>query len=319
MSIAPLPYTIMTEKVANCIPIEEYDPEKHDFDEYFDLLGNAVGLATNTSKDRRDELTVQWVPLKLNEQTRMIFNSCKEKTWDKLRPEFKELLKDPHDAYRWKIGQITVKWDGKQSFNEYAMRVKRTVDTYENPAKETDYFHLFRKGLPRDYAKAIDLGRMEETLEEAKRVAMRYQAALENEKSDAVDPVGTLAFTGASMYEEGLPEERLEAIEQGLERLSVKVDNISKDMNRLFNRVDDLVEQLHRSRSDRPSRHVSERESYERRYRDEQPDSRDHDDYHESRHHGRRDGRHDHKDTGSHRDRHERRHNRDNDEEGEQY
>ena len=38
------------EKVATSIPIEEYDPKRHDFDEYFDLVENAVGLATNTKK-----------------------------------------------------------------------------------------------------------------------------------------------------------------------------------------------------------------------------------------------------------------------------
>ena len=303
----------MTEKVANCIPIEEYDPEKHDFDDYFDLLGNAVGLATNTTKDRRDELTVQWVPLKLNEQTRMIFNSCKEKTWDKIRPEFKELLKDPQEAYRWKIGQIVVKWDGKESFSEFAARVKRTVDTYERKPKEEDYYHHFRKGLPKDYKKAVDLGRAAETLEEAKRVAIRYKTALENEKADEVDSVGALAFTGASMDDNRSPEERLEAIEQGLERLTIKVDSMSSDMNRLFDRVDDLVEQLHRSRSDRSSRHMSEREYYKRRDRDERPDSRDHDDYQES-YHDRRDGRRDNRDRANYRDRHERRHGCDDDE-----
>ena len=172
------------EKVANCIPIEEYDPNKHDFDEYFDLLGNAVGLATNTTKERKDELTVQWVPLKLNERERIIFNGCKAKLWKDLKPEFKEALKDPHDAYRWKIGQIMVKWDGKESFGAFATRVKRTVDTYEKKPTEEDYYHHFRKGLPKEYKKAIDLGRTAETLEEAKRVATRFRSAEMAEEED---------------------------------------------------------------------------------------------------------------------------------------
>ena len=79
-----------TEKVATSIPIEEYDPERHDFDEYFDLLGNAVGVATNTKGARRDELTVQWVPLKLNGRTRKLWNDCKKTLWKDLKPEFKE-------------------------------------------------------------------------------------------------------------------------------------------------------------------------------------------------------------------------------------
>ena len=306
------------EKVATSIPIEEYDPEKHDFDEYFDLVENAVGLATNTKDDRRDELTVQWVPLKLNERTRKLWNSCKTKLWKDRRPEFKELLRDPQDAYRWRAGHVMIVWDGKESFNEYAARVKRTVDTYEDPAKETDYYHHFRKGLPKDFIKVIDLGRNAETLDEAKRVAIRYQTALENEKTDATDPAGAgagaagaLAFTGASMQ-----EDRLEAIEQGLARLSMKVDDMNKDMIRLFNRVDDLVDQLHRSRYDKGSRYAREREyEHEHRYREERPDSRDHDDRYNSRHHYR-DEHFDNRDRRFDRDERERPHGRDDREDG---
>ena len=280
-----------TEKVATSIPIEEYDPERHDFDEYFDLLGNAVGVATNTKGARRDELTVQWVPLKLNGRTRKLWNDCKKTLWKDLKPEFKELLRDPQDAYRWRAGHVMVVWDGKENFNEYASRVKRTVDTYENPARETDYYHHFRKGLPKEYKKAIDLGRNAETLEEAKRVATRFRMAeMAEEEADPSAPTKSVTFTGASM-----DPDRLKAIELGLQSMSVKVDNFGADLKK-------LKEDRHKPstrdeyESSRGGRSESRgRETSDRKYRRDSPYQRDSRDRYDSRDRrddrGRRDSR----------------------------
>ena len=56
----------------------------------------------------------------------------------------KDLLIDEVEIYKWRAMKSQILWDGKESFQALATRVKRTVDKYEkeltNASKEWAYF-----------------------------------------------------------------------------------------------------------------------------------------------------------------------------------
>ena len=122
--------------------------------------------------------------------------------------------------------------------------MKRTVDKYEDArGREQEYFFQFRKALPKNYRKAIDLGYVAETLDEAKRIAFRVQMA-DADKGDsdhtALDdrtsrrPLEkSVAFTGASMS-----DDRLKSIELSLQGLTVQVGNIDSEVKKVATKVD---------------------------------------------------------------------------------
>ena len=248
----------MTEKATNNIPVEPFRPDIDDFDEWIALFESGVVLATNATGDRRAALFKEWLPIKLDDQTRMILRTCTKTTWSELKEELKGLLVDPQAKYNWRSGRLRIIWDGRESFHIYGMRVKRAVDKYEDPPRESDYFHCFRKGLPENYMEAIDLGVSAETLEEAKRVAIRYQTSQSGKSpTGAPAPVKAVSFTGASMS-----DDRLKSIELTLQGMSVKMDNFESGMKKLTTRVDGWDDRLRRSPS---------RSEYEPRGRDSSP------------------------------------------------
>ena len=65
------------ERATSQIPIEDFDQEVHDPDEYFERFESAVGLATGvTDANRKGALAKLWLPMKLNAAARMILRSC---------------------------------------------------------------------------------------------------------------------------------------------------------------------------------------------------------------------------------------------------
>ena len=229
------------ERTTNNIPVETFRPEMDDFDEWIGLFEGAVCLATNPQTGpRKHALFKEWLPIKLDDSTRMIYSNCdKAAEWDPLKNELKKLLVDPQDRYNWRTGRSKIVWDGKESFHVLGTRVKRNVDKLNDAPRESDYFHDFRKAVPPLYQQAIDFGSVEETLTEAKRLAFKFHAVRLNAASDAsVGATGdksvafTGAFTGASMS-----DDRLKAMEMSLQGMTVKVDNINDEMKKL--KVDD--------------------------------------------------------------------------------
>ena len=163
-----------TERATNQIPIEDFDQEVHDPEEYFERLETAMELATGvTDDDRKAVLLKKWLPMKLNAAARMILKSCNQAaTWPALIAEFKSKLVTPQDKYNWRHGKKRITWNGRESFHVLAERVKRTVDRYEDQPREKDYFYEFRQALPRNYQQAIDYNNDgAETLETAKKIA----------------------------------------------------------------------------------------------------------------------------------------------------
>ena len=167
------------ERGTSHIPIEDFRADYHDPDEYLDRFEKAVELATNVSdKARKKALYKSWLPMKLDDATRMILSGCDQAAdWDALKDEFKGFLVTPQDKYNWRAGLKRITWDGRESFHVLATRVKRTIDRYEDAPREKDYYFEFRQALPRNYRQVIDFGASAETLAEAKRIALKCQAA----------------------------------------------------------------------------------------------------------------------------------------------
>ena len=227
----------MTERGASYIPIEDFRPDYHDPDEWLGRFEKAVVLATNCSnEDRKKELYVAWLPMKLNDATRLMMSDALSDataaTWVTFKTQFKSLLITPQDKYNWRSGRKRITWDGQENFHSLAARVKRTIDRYEDGPSEADYYHEFRSALPRNYQQAIDLGHAAETLAEAKRIAFRCQAALAN-SDDGAGATGekSVAFVGGSMSEnKPRDQDRLKELEMGLQGIAIKVDNLSGEM-----------------------------------------------------------------------------------------
>ena len=161
------------ERATNNIPVEEFRPDFHDFKEWIDRFEKAVDLATNAGTDaRKHALYKSWLPLRLDDSTRMLLGSCDTAAaWDALKTELRGLLITEEEKYNWRAGKKKIVWDGKENFHVLAARVKRTIDMYEAQPRETDYYKSFREALPRNYRQAIDWGHTAETLAEAKRLA----------------------------------------------------------------------------------------------------------------------------------------------------
>ena len=235
-----------TERATNQIPIEDFDQEVHDPDEYFERLETAMELATGvTDEARKGVLLKKWVPLKLNAAARMILKSCNQTAaWGTLIAEFKSKLVTPQEKYSWRSGKRKTTWDGRESFHVLAERAKRTVDRYEDDPREKDYFHEFRQALPRNYQQAIDYGiEGAETLVAAKKIALKLQAALSG--SDGDDAPGSaggksVSFIGGSLTEErkqSVHEDRIKQMEMGIQKLTVSMENQASDFAKLVKEV----------------------------------------------------------------------------------
>ena len=217
----------MADECTTDIPIEEFRSDYHDPDEWLNRFESAVVLATNETDDtRKEELFLCWLPLKLDDTMRMLLSDCADDSWTALKAEFKDRLITPQDKYSWRAGRKRITWDGQESFHVLAARIKRTIDRYNDRARESDYYHEFRFALPRNYQQAIDLGHAAETLEEAKRIAFRCQAALACSDDGAGATGGkSAAFVGGAMSYDPLT-----SIERGFQEMSLRLDDLEAEM-----------------------------------------------------------------------------------------
>ena len=215
-----------TERATSEIPIEEFDQDVHDPDEYFERLETAMELATGvTDADRKAVLLKKWLSMKLNAAARMILKSCDlAADWETLIAEFKSKLVTPQDKYNWRSRRKRITWDGVESFHVLAEKAKRTVDRYEDDPREKDYFFEFRQALPRNYQQAIDYSiDGPETLEKAKKIALRLQAALSGPEPD--DPAGAVGGKSVSFVGGSMSEDWMDSMEKSIQKLTVSLEN----------------------------------------------------------------------------------------------
>ena len=225
----------MTERAATNIPVDPYTADL-DFDEWVETFEAAVEVATNPADvDRKHVLCKKWLPIKLDDRTRKIYNNCAKGdavTWTALKAELKRLLVSPEEKYNWRSGRIQVVWDGKESFHALGTRVTRMVDKHEDTPRAGDYFHNFRKALPAPYQQAIDWGANAETLDEAKRLAFKYQTVLAGKEDDdsarGATATKSVGFIGAAK-----DDDRLKAIELTLQGMSLRLGNLEEEQKKI--------------------------------------------------------------------------------------
>ena len=263
---------------AHSLPVDKFQYDHDDFDEWVDLFEDAVGLAHGVGAGpARNQLCIRWLPLKLDKTTRTIYENCTKASWPEIRAELSTLFVDPQDKYSWLAGRRKVVWDGKESFHSLASRVKKSVDKYDSDGpKAREYFLKFRLALTPEYRKAIDIGCGDTwNIDEAKKVANRLRLA--EGDAAAEGPSGAdraVGFTGAAMS-----DDRLKAMELSLQGINVKMDNLDTD-----------VRKMKEEREGRSRNSSSGRDSYDSRFQERRSQSRGRDGGRYSRD-GSRDGR----------------------------
>ena len=250
MAAAP----VADDEPTSSIPVDAFNPETDDFQEWISLFEDAVVLATNVKNEaRKKELFKTWLPLVLDERTRIIFRKCEKADWKELVKELAKLLVDPQERYEWRAGRLKITWDQTESFHVLAARVTRAINKYEDEPRPSDFFHHFRNALPADYMQAIDLGANAETMDEAMRVALRFRTAQSGKQN-----ASSTSFTAASMS-----GDRINGLECALERMSVTLGNVQEETRQLRKRVKQLENQLRSFRDDDDRRDDFEKDRHE--------------------------------------------------------
>ena len=219
------------ERGTSSIPCLDYDSSKDDFETWIEKFEYAVNVATNApTLARRHQLYLQWLPLKLDNEARAILKQVPTGlTYEQTIARLKELLIDEVEIYKWKMLEKTIKWDGKESFQALATKVKNAVDRYEKElspqGKIWAYFFRFRYALPASpYQDYIDtsLAKDDKTIENAKELALRVQMTQQS-KEGAKSDTKQVTFTGAAM-----DDDRIHALELEFAKLKVEREHESK-------------------------------------------------------------------------------------------
>ena len=70
---------VADDEPTSSIPVDAFNPETDDFQEWIALFEDAVVLATNVKNEaRKKELFKTWLPLVLDERTRIMFRKCEK-------------------------------------------------------------------------------------------------------------------------------------------------------------------------------------------------------------------------------------------------
>ena len=200
----------MGDQAACQLAVGNFRSEVDDFDSWVELLEVSVKLAYSTADDAtQNAYCISWLPLKLDDHARTIYANVTVVTWPEIKTELKKLLVDPQEKYKWLARRDSVVWNGIESLHSLATCIKKCVDKFDpNREKEPEYFFRFRRALPPDYRKAIDLACGDDsdecTIDAAKKIALRLQMANADATATASGTgVGrAVAFTGAAMSDD---------------------------------------------------------------------------------------------------------------------
>ena len=142
------------ERGASSIPCPDYNSNEDNFDVWILTFENAVNVATNAqTAARKQELYKMWLPLKLDKEAQAVLAQVPAgATYEVTVARLKELLTDEIEVYKWRSHQTQIIWDGKESFQALATRIKNKVDRFEKDlspqGKVWAYFFRFRAALP---------------------------------------------------------------------------------------------------------------------------------------------------------------------------
>ena len=273
----------MGDKQVNTLPVKEFKYGVDHFDSWIQLFEKAIKLAyKGAAADDIADASEQWLPLKLDDQARLVYDGVTGADWAAIKANLKKALVDPQEEYLWHARRATIVWDGVESFQSLGTRITRAVDTHHKGEKESEYFFRFRLALPRDYQRAIDLGcaKGDRTIKNAIDIAERVRVADSDvgEAGATATPQAapkTVTFTGASMT-----DDRLKSLELAVQGLSIRMENqetAKKAEDEPRSRRDESRKEFFDNRDRRSSSRDSRydrRDSYERRRRDDSRDSR---------------------------------------------
>ena len=217
-------YRWNSERAASSLPIENYKSNVDDFDAWIEKFESAVALATNPATEaRKEELCLKWLPLKLDDEALAVLEQVPaQASYHETITSLKSLLIDPVEQYKWRAMKTQIKWDGKESFQALATRVKRHVDKYEKHLSAEDriwaYFFRFSIALPDDYQEHIDITIPEtaRTIENAKDLALRIQMRRQGKEKK-------VGFTGA-VYKD---DRSMATFAPGMENLVTGIGNLT--------------------------------------------------------------------------------------------
>ena len=91
----------MGDKSATQVPVKDFRSHEDDFDEWVELLEDAVKLAHNgTDAAGLEILYKTWLRLKLDDKAKVKYESVdKAASWTNIKKQFRELLVDPQEKY----------------------------------------------------------------------------------------------------------------------------------------------------------------------------------------------------------------------------
>ena len=223
---------MMAEKRVTDIPVETFRHGIDHFESWVKLFEKAIDLSyKGASEADRATACEQWLPLKLDDKTRLIYGGVTGATWESIKTNLQKALVDPHDEYMWHSRRATIIWDGVESFQSLGTRIMREVDTYQTTERETEYFFRFRLALPKDYKRALDLGcsKTTRTIKHAIDIAERLRVA----DSDAIEGCASAtpkplhkdsSFSAAAMY-----DDRIRYLEREMEKIKIRLDNLEEN------------------------------------------------------------------------------------------
>ena len=256
------------EHHANSLAIDKYK-QGEDFDQWVSRFELAVGLAHLVNEpdkvEKKRRLCMDWLPLKIDDATYMIFSSITAATWEDLKLQMSRLLTDPQEKYDYFAGRNPIIWDGKESFHSLCNRIKMKVNKYfEQASRGREYFLRFRAALTPEYRKAIDIGCGDNwDIEEALRIAIKVRLA-ETDLTATGDSSKTVAFAGAAMS-----DDRLKTVEMAFQGMTVKVDNLQEQVQKMQAKEPSADGDRRQSRSQSRGRDErDDRDRYERSPRD---------------------------------------------------
>ena len=259
------------EKSVNSLPVDKFKYGTDHFESWIKLFEAAIDIAyKGATADERLLACRQWLPLKLDEQARLVYSNVTGNTWAEIKENLRKALIDPQEEYNWHAKKATIVWDGVESFQSLATRVKRAVDTHHRENREVEYYFRFLLALPLEYKRPINRGLPKDmrTIENAVDVAERVRI----DDTDAEAPSATPApaprsvtFSGAAMS-----DDRIKSLEMAFEGMTVEMGELKSAIRKDNNSNADAAPL---SRRDEARREFSSSRDRGSRYRDQRSDS----------------------------------------------
>ena len=266
----------MGDKPVHSLPVDKFRYGQDDFKSWVDLFEKAINISYKGAEAADiDSARDQWLPLKLDDKARLIYEGVTGATWLVKKANLQKALIDPQQEYLWHSRRATIVWDGVESFQSLGTRIKREVNNHHTENLENEYFFRFRLALPKDYQRAIDLGcsKTQRNLTNAIDIAERLRVADADAEAVPTPPMPpapkAVSFSGAAMN-----DDRLKSLELAMQGVTIRLDNIEESKNKAEEPPRSRREEAKRDYSDSRDRRENRSPSRDSYRRDDRRDDR---------------------------------------------